>query len=249
MLLSFPVSLAEAQQHIAEGAVPTGGGTLLWADWQLHGFPKTAVSLRDLPEANVMGAECVGAAVPLARVDSTVPRALRQAAASVGNAHLRLTATVGGNLAGTGPRCLLPALLALEARALVLGHDGVYEQDLALSLTEHRPLISLRWHEPVASASRKLDAGAGAPPPVVAAALHAPDRGEPHVRVAVRVGHEVLTARVDAGGGIGQVLDALRTSSLAAFPAELRDGDGPGLKGAAERRRSLSGAVPRRRHT
>lgn len=222
MLLSFPVSLAEARRHLAEDAVPIGGGTLLWADWQQHGFPERAFSLRDLPEANVLGAECVGAAVALSRVDVSVPRALRQAAASVGNEHLRLTATVGGNLAGTGPRCLLPALVALEARALVLEPDGVREQALAAGLVE-QPLISLHWREPVASASRKLDAGAGSPPPVVAAALHAPDHGEPYVRVALRIGREVLTARADATGGIGQVVDALRTSSLATVPAELHE--------------------------
>ncbi|MCH0539683.1 FAD binding domain-containing protein [Streptomyces sp. MUM 203J] len=223
MLLRFPTSQAEARECADAGAVPVGGATLVWADWQEHGFPGLAMSLRDLPEANALGPDRVGAAVTLDRVGAAVPHALRQAAAAVGNPMVRRTATVGGNLAGSGPRCLLPALRVLRTRALVLGRRGLAETDLDRSLAERRLLVGLRWTEPVTSACRKLRAHPDGPPPVVAVALHAPREGSAQVRVAVRVGRELLTAVTDTDGGPVAVLRALRETPLAELPRDVRD--------------------------
>ena len=174
MLLRLPTSVSEAQECMAEGAVPIGGATLVWATWQQDGFPEQAMSLRELPEANVIGREALGAAVVLNRIDGRVPEVLHRAASTVGTGAVRRTATVGGNLVGSTLRCLLPAALVLDARAVVLEADSVYETDLAEVLAKSHLLLSLRWREPIASGYHKLAGEAGGPPPlVVAAALHA----------------------------------------------------------------------------
>ncbi|MFI9810490.1 FAD binding domain-containing protein [Streptomyces sp. NPDC052301] len=219
MLLRLPTSVSEARECLAEGAVPIGGATLVWATWQRDGFPDLAVSLRQLPEANVLGRETVGAAVVLQRVDGRVPDVLRLAAATVGTGAVRRTATVGGNLVGSTLRCLLPAALVLDARATVLESDGVHETDLAELVAKRPLLLSLRWRDPVACAYRKLAGEAGGPPPlVVASAVHADDRGH-RLRVAVRDGYDVLTGSAAARGtDADETLHALTGTALGDLP-------------------------------
>ncbi|MEU4152790.1 FAD binding domain-containing protein [Streptomyces sp. NPDC026659] len=215
MLLRLPTSVSEAREHLAEGAVPIGGATLVWATWQRDGFPVQAMSLRELPEANVLGREELGGAVVLHRVDERVPEVLRQAAGSVGTGAVRRAATVGGNLAGSSLRCLLPAALVLEARATVLTADGVYETDFAEVLAKRPVLLSLRWRTPVASAYRKLPGEAGGPPPlVVASALHALGGDRYRLCVAVRDGYEVLSESTECGADPREPLRALRATPV-----------------------------------
>ncbi|GAA3832788.1 FAD binding domain-containing protein [Streptomyces coacervatus] len=210
MLLRLPESVSEAQECLAEGAVPVGGATLIWAGWQRDGFPEQAMSLRSLPEANVIGHGALGAAVVLNRVDERVPEVLRHAAAAVGTGAVRRTATVGGNLVGSTLRCLLPAALVLKARATVLDQDRVYETDLAEVLAKHHLLLSLHWREPLASSYRKLPGDAGGPPPfVVAAAVHAQGGGPDRLHVAVRDGYDVLTDDVPCHAGTEAAIGAL----------------------------------------
>ncbi|WP_028801277.1 FAD binding domain-containing protein [Streptomyces sp. 142MFCol3.1] len=215
MLVRFPTSLSEAQECLAEGAVPIGGATLIWATWQRDGFPALAMSLRDLPTANAIGREELGGAVVLNRIDDRVPDALRLAAATVGTGAVRRTATVGGNLVGSSLRCLLPAALVLDARATVLESDGVHETDLGEVVAKRPLLLGLRWREPVASCSHKARGDAGGPPPlVVAAAMHA-DGGEgTSLHVAVRRGYDVLSGSTACDGDTGRALGALRGTAL-----------------------------------
>ncbi|GAA0910055.1 FAD binding domain-containing protein [Streptomyces thermoalcalitolerans] len=219
MLLRLPVSVTEAQQYLAEGAVPVGGATLVWAIWQREGFPEQAMSLRHVPEANVLGPRSLGAAVVLDRIDDRVPRVLRDAAASVGTGAVRRAATVGGNLVGSALRCLLPSALVLDARATVLEPDGVRETDLTEVLAKHHLLLSLHWREPLACAHYKQPGEVGGPPPlVVAAAVHEEHEGHAssrRLRVAVRDGYDVLTGSVPCADGTEQLLRTLRHS---AFP-------------------------------
>ncbi|MFF0224979.1 FAD binding domain-containing protein [Streptomyces sp. NPDC004629] len=223
MLLRFPQSVSEAQECLAEEAVPIGGATLVWATWQRDGFPQRAMSLRDLPEANVIGRESLGGAVVLNRVDERVPDVLRLAAATIGTGAVRRTASVGGNIVGSALRCLLPAALVLDARARVLDADGIHETDLA-EVTAKRPLLlSLHWRAPLASAYRKLPGAAGGPPPlVVAAALHQDADGRNRLRVAVRDGYDVLSGSVPCAADTDaeQVLRALRRQALGDLPDE-----------------------------
>ncbi|MET8956512.1 FAD binding domain-containing protein [Streptomyces sp. NPDC004533] len=239
MLLRLPTSLSEAQECLAEGALPIGGATLLWATFQRDGFPELAMSLRDLPEANVLGPETVGGAVVLNRIDDRVPDVLRLAAGTVGTGAVRRTATVGGNVAGSTLRCLLPAALVLNAKATVLESDGVHETDLA-EVTAKRPLLlSLRWRTPLASAYRKLPAQAGGPPPlVVASALHAAEGTGVRLRVAVRDGYDVLSGVTAADADAEQTLHALHGTALGDLPAAAWETVRPqidGLLGASGR--------------
>ncbi|MGW0080285.1 FAD binding domain-containing protein [Streptomyces sp. NPDC003393] len=224
MLLRFPTSVTEAQECLAEAAVPIGGATLVWAAWQRDGFPERAMSLRDLPEANVIGSEALGAAVVLNRIDDRIPEVLRRAAGSVGTGAVRRTATVGGNIVGSTLRCLLPAVLVLDARATVLESDGPHETDLA-EVTAKRPLLlALRWRRPIASAYRKLPGEAGGPPPlVVAGALHDDGGGRHRLHVAVRDGYDVLSGSTvcratGTGADAGPVLRTLRGTALRQLP-------------------------------
>ncbi|MBC7269131.1 MAG: FAD binding domain-containing protein [Streptomyces sp.] len=219
MLLRLPTSVSEAQECLAEGAVPIGGATLVWATWQRDGFPELAMSLRELPEAQVLGSDTLGSAVPLHRIDDRVPDVLRLAAATVGTGAVRRAATVGGNIVGSTLRCLLPAALVLDARATVLESDGVREADLAEVVAKRPVLLSLRWREPVASAYRKLPGEPGGPPPlVVASALHAGDDAGDRLRVAVRDGYDVLSGGAAGDTGAGDALDALRATALGELP-------------------------------
>ncbi|MET9505140.1 FAD binding domain-containing protein [Streptomyces sp. NPDC006259] len=224
MLLRLPTSVSEAQECLAEGAVPIGGATLVWATWQRDGFPELAMSLRDLPAANAVGREALGAAVVLHRIDGEVPRVLRRAASTVGTGAVRRTATVGGNIVGSTLRCLLPAVLVLDARATVLEPDRVYETDVAEVVAKRHLMLGLRWREPVVSGYHKTPADAGGPPPfVVATAVHADGDGRRLLRVAARDGYEVLSEGVPCEAGPDEALHALHRTEFGALPAEGRE--------------------------
>ncbi|MEU1160306.1 FAD binding domain-containing protein [Streptomyces sp. NPDC005921] len=188
MQLRLPTSVSEARECLAEGAIPVGGATLVWAAWQRDGFPEQAVSLREVPEATVIGDGVLGGAVLLHQVDDRVPEVLRLASKGVGTGAVRRAATVGGNIAGSSLRDLLPAALVLDARADVLTADGVEEVDLAEVVAKSPVLLALRWREPVRGAFAKVADPAGGEVPTLAAA--AVDT-EGVLRVAVREGYVV----------------------------------------------------------
>ncbi|MEU9585308.1 FAD binding domain-containing protein [Streptomyces werraensis] len=224
MLLRLPTSLSEARRCLADGAVPVGGATLVWAQWQRDGFPEQAVSLRRLPEATVVDAQTLGAAVLLHQVDERVPEVLRRAAASIGTGAVRRTATVGGNIVGSTLRCLLPPALVLDARATVMDGDGPYEAELAEVVAKRPLVLDIRWRSPLVSGYYKAPGEAGGPPPlVVATAVHAEKDGGRRLRTAVRDGGEVLSGSVPATADAGRVLDALEGTALGGLPGEARD--------------------------
>ncbi|MFC8102527.1 FAD binding domain-containing protein [Streptomyces sp. NPDC057363] len=224
MLLRLPTSVSEAQECMAEGAVPIGGATLVWATWQRDGFPELAMSLRYLPEATAVEPEGLGAAVVLHRIDDRVPEVLRSAAGTVGTGAVRRTATVGGNLVGSSLRCLLPAALVLDARATVLGPDRAYETDLAEVMAKRHLLLGLGWRTPIASGYRKQPAEAGGPPPlVVATAVHADGEGRHRLRIAVRDGYEVVSETAPCDAGADEALAALERTDVGALPPGARD--------------------------
>ncbi|MEV5268931.1 FAD binding domain-containing protein [Streptomyces werraensis] len=224
MLLRLPTSLSEARRCLADGAVPVGGATLVWAQWQRDGFPEQAVSLRRLPEATVVDAQTLGAAVLLHQVDERVPEVLRRAAASIGTGAVRRTATVGGNIVGSTLRCLLPPALVLDARATVMDGDGPYEAELAEVVAKRPLMLDIRWRSPLVSGYYKAPGEAGGPPPlVVATAVHAEKDGGRRLLTAVRDGGEVLSGSVPATADAGRVLDALEGTALGGLPGEARD--------------------------
>lgn len=224
MLLRLPTSLPEAQECLTDGAIPVGGATLVWAAWQRDGFPEQAVSLREVPEANVLGAGELGAAVLLHRIDERVPEVLRRAASGIGTGAVRRTATVGGNIVGSTLRCLLPAALVLDARAQALAAEGPFETDLSELLAKKPLLLSLHWTEPLVSGYHKVPEAPGGPPPlVVATAVHETGEGARVLRLAVRDGYEFLSESVPCDAGPDSVLDALGATAIRALPAEARE--------------------------
>ncbi|CCK25527.1 hypothetical protein BN159_1148 [Streptomyces davaonensis JCM 4913] len=224
MLLHLPTSVSEVQQHSAEGALPIGGATLVWATFQRDGFPEQAMSLRNLPEANVLGPETLGSAVVLHRIDDRVPEVLRRAASTIGTGAVRRAATVGGNIVGSTLRCLLPAAQVLNARATVLDAAGVYDTDLTELLAKGPILLSLTWQTPLASGYFKEDAAPGGPPPfVVATAVHADSDGTRQLRVSVRDGYEFLTATAPCDTDVETVLHTVETTDIGALPADARN--------------------------
>ncbi|MDH3034107.1 FAD binding domain-containing protein [Streptomyces sp. TRM75561] len=224
MLLRLPTSLSEVRRCLADGAVPVGGATLVWAQWQRDGFPEQAMSLRRLPRATVVDAETLGAAVLLHQVDDRVPEVLRRAAASVGTGAVRRTATVGGNIVGSALRCLLPPALVLDARATVMDGDGTYEAELAEVVAKRPLLLDIRWRRPLVSGYHKAPGAAGGPPPlVVATAVHAEEDGGRRLFTAVRDGDEAVSGSVPATADAGRVLDALEGTALGGLPGPAWD--------------------------
>ncbi|MFJ9560854.1 FAD binding domain-containing protein [Streptomyces fuscichromogenes] len=198
MQLRLPTSVSEARECLAEGAIPVGGATLIWAAWQRDGFPEQAVSLRNVPEATAIGDGVLGGAVLLHQVlDDRVPEVLRQAAKGVGTGAVRRAATVGGNIAGSTLRDLLPAAMVLDAWADVLTADGVEQVDLAEVQAKSPVLLALRWREPVRGAYAKVADPAGGEVPTIAAAAVGT---EGVLRVAVREGYAVSGGEVGAAG-------------------------------------------------
>nr|WP_222108860.1 FAD binding domain-containing protein [Streptomyces cupreus] len=223
-MLHLPTSVSEVQQHIAEGALPIGGATLVWATFQRDGFPDRAMSLRNLPEANVLGPETLGSAVVLQRIDDRVPEVLRRAAGSIGTGAVRRAATVGGNIVGSTLRCLLPAALVLDARATVLDAAGVYETDLTELLAKRPLLLGVNWRTPLVSGYLKQEGDPGGPPPfVVATAVHAEPDGTKRLRLAVRDGYEFLTATTPYDTDVDTVLHTVENTDIGALPADARE--------------------------
>lgn len=223
-MLRLPTSLSEARRCLAEGAVPVGGATLVWAQWQRDGFPEQAMSLRRLPEATVVGAETLGAAVLLHQIDDRVPEVLRRAAASIGTGAVRRAATVGGNIVGSTLRCLLPPALVLDAKATVMDDDGTYEAELAEVVAKRPLMLAIHWRRPVVSGYHKAPGEVGGPPPlVVATAVHAEEDGGRRLFTAVRDGDEVLSGSVSATADTHRVLDALEGTALGGLPGRTRD--------------------------
>jgi len=139
-----PRTVEEAAAAILAGAKPLAGGTVLGPGAAGEGSAAglavavaVAVAVADLALLEPLrelrldeGAAWIGALVSVACLEGSAPlgpdhAALRSAAASIGNPHVRRAATVGGNLALRVPSASLPpALLVLDAEALLFGPAG-----------------------------------------------------------------------------------------------------------------------------
>ncbi|RZU30987.1 FAD binding domain-containing protein [Blastococcus saxobsidens] len=125
--LRRPTSVAEAVEHLAEGGLPYCGGTELIPVMQLGLMaPDILVDLKRIEPLGgiredaaeiVLGARVTHdetAASPLVRRHA---RVLAEATSRLGNARVRATGTLAGNICFAEPRSdVLTALLALEAR-------------------------------------------------------------------------------------------------------------------------------------
>ena len=135
-----PTHLSEAILMLADGARPLAGGTLARPD----GLPRLLLSLDRISElAGVTGNDAttrIGATTTLADLlaDRAVCAAqpmLAAALAGVAAPAVRTRASIGGNIAGRAG-CLLPVLLAQQARLELAGATGRRAVDLAAYLAD-----------------------------------------------------------------------------------------------------------------
>lgn len=113
-----PTELDDALAAVAAGATPLAGGTDLMVEANFgHLRPDHIVGLRRVDELSQWDGRRIGAGVTWRRIEHDGPRALAQAARTVGSPQIRNAGTIGGNLgtaspAGDGH----PFLAAVDAR-------------------------------------------------------------------------------------------------------------------------------------
>ncbi len=99
-----PTSLRAALAAVTEGAVPVAGGTDLMVEINFgHIRPSHVVGLRRVAELQEWDGHHIGAGVTWRRLEQEGPRALAQAARTVGSPQIRNMGTIGGNLATASP--------------------------------------------------------------------------------------------------------------------------------------------------
>ena len=87
-----------------QGATPLAGGTDLMVEVNFgHRRPDEVVALRRVDELASWDGNRIGAAVSWRRIERDGPRALAQAARTVGSPQIRNAGTIGGNLATASP--------------------------------------------------------------------------------------------------------------------------------------------------
>lgn len=118
MEVHHPKTLDDALAAAAQGAVPLAGGTDLMVETNFGYIrPEHVVGLRRVEELKEWEGNRIGSAVTWRRIERDGPRALAQAARTVGSPQIRNAGTIGGNLgtaspAGDGH----PFLVAVDAK-------------------------------------------------------------------------------------------------------------------------------------
>lgn len=104
MQAHHPTSLDDAVAAVSAGATPLAGGTDLMVEVNFgHIRPDDIVSVRRVAELQELEGDRIGAGVTWRRIERGGPRALAQAARTVGSPQIRNAGTVGGNLATASP--------------------------------------------------------------------------------------------------------------------------------------------------
>lgn len=126
MQVHHPQTLAKAVEAVADGAVPLAGGTDLMVESNFgERRPDHVVGLRRVDELKNWEGARIGAAVTWRRLERDGPRALAQAARTVGSPQIRNAGTIGGNLATASPAGDgHPYLAAVDASIEVASSNG-----------------------------------------------------------------------------------------------------------------------------
>lgn len=104
MEVHHPTTLAAALEAVADGALPLAGGTDLMVETNFgHIRPDHVVGLRRVPEMQTWEGNRIGSGVTWRRIEDEGPRALAQAARTVGSPQIRNAGTIGGNLGTASP--------------------------------------------------------------------------------------------------------------------------------------------------
>lgn len=129
MEVHHPTNLADALGAVANGAVPLAGGTDLMVEVNFrHVRPEHVVALRRVGELRAWEGNRIGAGVTWRRLEEAGPRALAQAARTVGSPQIRNAGTIGGNLATASPAGDgHPFLAAVDAAIEVESSSGKRE--------------------------------------------------------------------------------------------------------------------------
>jgi CO/xanthine dehydrogenase FAD-binding subunit len=112
-----PTTIDEALEAIDAGAVPLAGGTDLMVEVNFgHTRPDHVVGLRRVEELGSWDGSTIGAGVTWRRIEDLGPKALAEAARTVGSPQIRNAGTIGGNVATASPAGDgLPFLAAVDA--------------------------------------------------------------------------------------------------------------------------------------
>ncbi len=123
----YPADVAEAVAAVATGAIPLAGGTDMMVETNFgHRRPEHVVVLRRLEELKEMDGARIGAGVTWRHIERHGPRALAQAARTVGSPQIRNAGTIGGNVGTASPAGDgLPFLAAVDASIELRSPDGV----------------------------------------------------------------------------------------------------------------------------
>jgi CO/xanthine dehydrogenase FAD-binding subunit len=126
MQAHHPTSLGDVVAAVAAGAVPLAGGTDLMVEVNFgHRRPEHVVGLRRVPALAEWEGSRIGAGVTWRRLEQGGPRALAQAARTVGSPQIRNAGTIGGNLATASPAGDgHPFLVAVDASVEVVSTSG-----------------------------------------------------------------------------------------------------------------------------
>lgn len=126
MEATHPHDLAEAVAALADGMTPLAGGTDLMVEVNFgHSRPERVVGLRRVPELAEWDGNRIGAGVTWRRIERHGPRALAQAARTVGSPQIRNAGTIGGNIGTASPAGDgLPFLAAVDARVELASAEG-----------------------------------------------------------------------------------------------------------------------------
>lgn len=104
MDIHHPTTLADALGARSDGALPLAGGTDLMVEVNFgQSSPESVVSLRRVEELQVWEGRRIGAGVTWRRIEREGPKALAEAARTVGSPQIRNAGTIGGNLATASP--------------------------------------------------------------------------------------------------------------------------------------------------
>lgn len=149
--------LARLQQE-QSGRFLLAGGTIALPSWQTSAAPEEVIYLPSVSQLRDRGSTWCGSAVTLADIaaESNYPTVLRQAAASIASPGIRNIATLGGNLASSGDRCLATALLALDAWVECLVTEDATIHRMSLESILHNPkqtIVRVGWTLPAQSRS------------------------------------------------------------------------------------------------
>lgn len=122
----YPSSVEEAVAVLEEGVTPLAGGTDLMVEVNFgHSRPERVLALRRVEELAEWDGNRIGAGVVWRRLERHGPRALAQAARTVGSPQIRNAGTIGGNVATASPAGDgHPFLAAVDASIEVRSTEG-----------------------------------------------------------------------------------------------------------------------------